>query len=388
MQSNKTTSQKIVSMFVLDDCDPDVRVLKLANTLVKNKFKVQIVATHFNKKLPKNEVLSNGVKLKRINVLKIPFLVYLEFWIKAILYYHNQKVGTYVCHDLNTLPIGVFFKKRNKNSRLVYDTHEFFPSMIEESKGRFIFWIFATLEKLLIKTPDFITTISESMALYLRIYYNLKQNIDYIFNAPNEEIASYPVVEIKRKENEVLFTLVGAVTPINRGFELLPQFASYIKKVKKSNDPEIKVIILGDGIYRKTIQRKLKAEGHTDIIKFLGHHPYKEAMSMSKSCDVGMVLTQNSSLNNLYSGPNRIFDYLGNELPILATDLYEFKRIALNEGCGWTVPSNNPEILAEKVLEIARNKSEILKKKKNINSIFKRKYTWECMEKKILTLYR
>ncbi len=386
---NKTPSKdKTVSMFVLDDCNPDVRVLKLADTLVKNNYKVQIVATRFNKNLPKSTVLENGVKIKRINVTKIPFLVYLEFWLKAILYFKNQRAGTFVCHDLNSLPIGVYLKQKHKHSRLVYDTHEFFPSMIEESKGRFVFWIFASLEKPLIKKPNFITTISESMMVYLRLYYKLKQPIDYIFNAPNESISNYAIIPIERKENEILFTLVGTISALNRGFELLPRFASYLKSIRKENDPEIKVIVLGDGPYRKTIQKLLKQQGHDDIIKFLGHYPYDKAMAMSKSCDVGLILTQATSLNNLYSGPNRIFDYLGNDLPILATDLYEFKKIAIKEGCGWVIPSKAPEKLAEKVLEVARNKKDILAKKENVKALFKRKYTWEKMESKILELYK
>jgi glycosyltransferase involved in cell wall biosynthesis len=388
MKSKNQSDDKTVSMFILNDCDADVRVLKLANTLVKNNYKVQIVATHVNKKLPKAETLQNGVKMKRIHVMKIPILIYLEFWLKAILYFKNQKVGTYICHDLNTLPIGGFMKRKHKNSRLVYDTHEFFPSMVEESMGRFVFWIYASIEKPLIKMPNFITTISESMAIYLRIYYNLKQPIDYIFNAPNETISNFPVIPIERNSSEVLFTLVGTVSALNRGFELLPDFAKHLKKIRRESDPEIRVIVLGDGGYRKKIQKRLKEDGHDDLIKFLGHHPYNTAMAMSKSCDVGLILTQATSLNNLYSGPNRIFDYLGNELPILATDLYEFKKIAIKEGCGWIVPSGNAEALAEIVLEVARDRNEILEKKKNIKSLFVQKYTWERMENKILQLYK
>lgn len=387
MEGKDLTNKKTVSMFILNDCDSDVRVLKLANTLVNNDFKVQIVATHLNKQLPKNETLDNGVKMKRISVMNIPFLIYLEFWLKAIVLFRNQKVGTYVCHDLNTLPIGAWLKRKHKQSRLVYDTHEFFPSMIEETKGRFIYWLFVSLEKPIIKKPNFITTISESMAMYLRYYYKLKQPIDYIFNAPNESISNYPIIPIPRADNEILFALVGTVSAVNRGFELLPDFASHLKSIRKDDDPEIRVIVLGDGGYRKTIQKKIKEEGHDDMIKFFGHHPYDEAMSMSKSCDVGIILTQPTSLNNLYSGPNRIFDYLGNDLPLLATDLYEFKKIALKEKCGWVFPSADPKLFAEKTLEVARNKNEILAKKKNVSALFKNKYTWEKMEAKILELY-
>ena len=139
MNTKIKINHRTVSMFVLDDCNPDVRVLKLANTLVNNNSNVQIVATNLNKNLPKKETLENGVKIRRINVMKIPFIIYIEFWIKAIIYFGSQNADIFVCHDLNTLPIGVYLKSKYKNAKLVYDTHEFFPSMIEESKGRFIF---------------------------------------------------------------------------------------------------------------------------------------------------------------------------------------------------------------------------------------------------------
>ena len=71
----------------------------------------------------------------------------------------------------------------------------------------------------------------------------------------------------------------------------------------------------------------------------------------------------------------------------MATDLYEFRKIALNEGCGWVIPSKNAEKLAEMVLEVAKNKEDILLKKETVKALFKRKYTWENMEEKILKLY-
>ena len=59
MDKQAKNKKKNVLMFVLNDCNPDKRVLKLAQTLLKSNFNVKIIATHFNKQNKKKEKLKN-----------------------------------------------------------------------------------------------------------------------------------------------------------------------------------------------------------------------------------------------------------------------------------------------------------------------------------------
>ena len=212
--------------------------------------------------------------------------------------------------------------------------------------------------------------------------------VNYITNAPNKSIAYLPVDNRYKEDNDFSLALVGIISAKNRGFELVPDIATQLKKLRKKDDPNVKIIILGDGPFKEEFEKKVKTSKHEDIIKILGFFPYEQAMSISKSCDIGIIIVPAISIHNIYSGPNRLYECLGNYQPFITSDVYEFARIAFNQNCGWVAPTNDPEVFAKMILDIARDKKTILEKKENAKNNFLNKYNWEVMEEKINKIYQ
>ena len=73
-----------VLMFLLNDFNMDNGVLKEAVSLQKNNYNVFIESTHFYKKLKRLQIYDPGVMVIKLNILNIPFIKYIHFWIKSI----------------------------------------------------------------------------------------------------------------------------------------------------------------------------------------------------------------------------------------------------------------------------------------------------------------
>ena len=366
----------------------DNRVLKEATSLQKHNFQVFIIATHFNKSLKKIQVYAPGIKVIRLNIISVPFFKYVHFWIKSIRLFRRSTFDVIVCHDFNTLPIGIHIKNhQNGIPKLIYDSHEFFPAMLRENYGFLFYWLFLSYEKRLINKADYITTDSPSRSLNFKNIYRISKPITHIYNSYYTDILDIQKLPIHKNPSELTLVIMGNVVADTRGFELLPEFAKKLKTAITDSDIKIKVAIVGDGRYRPIIQRKIYKEGHNDIIKFYGQLPYRKAIALIKNFDIGLILFKAVSLNPEHAGPNRIFDYMAAELAVITSDLTEISRIVRKEKMGWVIPQNYPNDLAKLLNKIIHNKDLLRYYQKNTKQSYIERYSWDKMENKILKIY-
>ena len=54
---------------------------------------------------------------------------------------------------------------------------------------------------------------------------------------------------------------------------------------------------------------------------------YDQMMQYTLNCDVGVSLDKNNNKNYQFSLPNKIFDYSKAEIPFIATNLIEIKKL-------------------------------------------------------------
>ena len=83
--------------------------------------------------------------------------------------------------------------------------------------------------------------------------------------------------------------------------------------------------------------------------------------------------------------PNKMFEYIMAEIPVIVSNLYEMKRLVENNNIGIVAEENTPKELQyaiEKAIEL--DKKEL---QKNIQQI-KEVYNWEEQERVLLEVYR
>lgn len=90
--------------------------------------------------------------------------------------------------------------------------------------------------------------------------------------------------------------------------------------------------------------------------------------------DLG-VTTQYESVETFFSFRTRMLDYIWAELPVVSTEGDYFSQLIIHEQLGKVVPYQDPESLAEAIVEMLRDKKIYQKAKSNL-SLLRSEFTW------------
>lgn len=368
---------KIINL-LFNDFTNDNRVLKISRSLQTNGYDVTLVATHFDKSLPKEEIIE-GFKVKRFNVgrIKILPLNLIIFWLVVIKNFRKEEV--FHCNDLYALPPAYVIKKFfNKDAKIVYDCHE------HETEagiyiGKPILKIFAkTLEKIMIRSTDRVITVSNSIAEdYVNIYGIEKPSL--VLNCPL--YVEYPRMDLFREEfdieeNKIIFLYQGEYLE-GRGVDKLIE----IFKVLETENKNLVLVFL---IYGEGVEDLKEQAKDCKNIYFHKKVSVLEYMKYVSSADWGIFLLQNTCKSYDYSLANKVFDYLVGGLPIIVSNLKEMGDFVKKNEVGYIVDSNNEEEVIDLLSSIDKSTKD--KFIENVNEVAK-KYCWEEQEKSIFNIY-
>ncbi len=378
---------KRIASIVFNPFVNDTRILKQAISLANKGYDVEVVA-HLDKGLLEDEVKEN-FKIKRVSYLDRKktrgFLgklkAYLSFVYKAVKY---TKTFDYLhCNDLNALPIGFIVKQfYNKNVKVIYDAHEYEIEIngLKGSRKRLI----ALIERNLIKYADKVITVSDAIANeYMRLYKIEKPAL--VLNTP-----VYKNVKKKDifrnvfglKKTQSIFLYQGGLSK-GRGIEiLLETFKLLWQEVEQEQESYPVIVFMGYGILEKQV--KCCALEYKNIYFHEAVKP-EVLLDYTSSADFGILFYEDTCLNHRYCSPNKIFEYLMAELPVIVSNLYEMKRLVESNRVGIVAQRNTALDLKEAIDEILLfDKKEL---KSNIQNI-KHIYNWENQEKVLLEVYQ
>jgi glycosyltransferase involved in cell wall biosynthesis len=99
-------------------------------------------------------------------------------------------------------------------------------------------------------------------------------------------------------------------------------------------------------------------------------------MSYTMSCDAGLSLDTDTCLNQRYSLPNKLFDYIAAGIPVIASPLPEISALVSEYSCGIVLKAVSPELIAE-TLKRLRGDSQYLSQLKAGAKAAARELNWE-----------
>ena len=136
--------------------------------------------------------------------------------------------------------------------------------------------------------------------------------------------------------------------------------------------PDFLFVVVGDGYASDYFRDLIKKRQLDDYVYWAGWIEHERIYSYIRACKIGIIPHLVTDHVNT-TVPNKIFDYMAQGLPVLATDAAPMKRILDQEGCGITYKSGDPEDLTRKILLIFQNKdAEAANAKKAVEA----KYNW------------
>lgn len=376
---------KNVCMMVTNTCTHDARVLKEAASLTKNGYHVTILAVMGNN-TKRNEVI-DGFCIKRITRKIKPFTFFgkLEFSLKFIYYSMKEKADIYHAHDLSTL-LECFISSRINKSALIYDSHELFVRNYGRmSLGEFSYYF---LEKNLIKRVNSIITVNQYISKKLKSRYSLPKDPVVVMNCPvlNPKNIDSSSVFNRDLYNEILnntanrrIILYQGNIQDGRGLLELVESMHYL------SDKEFCLLMIGDGFLKNKLE-EIVAEREIKNIYFTGMLNLNQLAEYTKIADLGVILFENNSLNNYYGSPNKLFEYIHGNIPILAPNYPFIRDIIGKYDIGVLIEEITPEKISDRITYVFQDLDKYNSMKNN-TIVAKKELNWEIEERKLVSLY-
>ncbi len=210
----------------------------------------------------------------------------------------------------------------------------------DNRKNRF----YNRIDRLVLRRADRIVAVSNSMKALLTQHGFAAKKIRVIHNAvdPNETVPNTSGKEIRQRygltSNQKVIGVIGRLNP-EKGQMI---FLRAMEKTARSFRG-VKALIIGDGQDRARLEGFCREKGLSDHVVFLGHQ--------EKIADYYQVLDL-LVLPSLSEGlPNTVLEAMSFGVPVLATAVGGVPEIIQN-GNGMMVPPNDPEALAERMIEL------------------------------------
>jgi glycosyltransferase involved in cell wall biosynthesis len=359
---------KRVIIAVSNDLATDQRVQRVARSLTGQGYIVLLTA----RVLPGNQPVN------------LPFDVHwFHLWFnKGPLFYAGLNIRLFcflllngfdvvLSNDLDTLPacrLASIFKHK----KIIYDSHEYFTEVPELVSRKWQKACWTKIEKIFLPGVNHAYTVCQSLA---NIYMN-KYNVHFqvIRNVPHR--IPKPITEVETKSNIIIYQ--GALN-LGRGIELMIKTMCLL--------PEYKLWIAGTG----DIEEELKELSRTSLVLervlFLGRLTPGELNKITEQACLGLSIEEDLGLNYHYALPNKLFDYIQSQIPVIVSDLPEMRAIVEQYGAGEWLTNRSPENLATLIRNMSGDPVRMHRYHQNL-AIAAQELCWENEEQKLIAIFK
>ncbi len=337
----------------------------MCNSLSENGFSIILVGCQKTKPL---KALERNYETK---LLKLFFtkgvLFYAEFNIRLFFFLLFREKDVLLSNDIDTL-LPNYLISKFQNKKLVFDSHELFSEIPELVNRRYVKNVWVSLEKKIIPKIKNTYTVCESIAKHYKEKYNTEFKV--IRNVPKSTIIEEGSLKISTERKIIIYQ--GAIN-VGRGLELMIDTMMYLQ--------EYLLVIVGDGDVKEELFQRMLKNRVKGSVYFYGKVSPEELKTITPNAVLGFSMEEDLGLNYRYALPNKIFDYIQAEIPVLCSDLPEMKKIIQEYKVGEVVMERTPEKIALQIKGML--KKDFSKELKAA----KQKLIWEQEEQKLLQLF-
>ncbi|MCO6478732.1 MAG: glycosyltransferase family 4 protein [Phaeodactylibacter sp.] len=373
----------------------DERVEKEAISLIESGYEVHIASMCVQPPVEFEEYkgihvhrkyIGPWLKKTSVGALKAPF--YFNYWRKFVreILEGNDFDAIHV-HDLPLAQVGYEAKKKY-GVKYVLDLHEHWPALLEASPHTHTF-----LGRLLSSNPqweeyevkmsrlaDRIIVVVDEATERLSGLGISAEKITCVSNTVTIEGADWGEPS-GRSDEEKIMGYAGGVQHL-RGLQYVVEAMPILLR----ENPNIKLWIVGDGHYLPVLKERCKGELE-DSVRFFGHLSFHEMMNKINHFDIGLIPHLKSPLTD-NTIPNKLFQYMYLEKPVLTSDCDPLQRIVEETQSGLAYPYDSPEALARQALAILSDEEKARKFGANGKKAVETKYNWTQDAARLTEMYQ
>jgi len=289
------------------------------------------------------------------------------WWRRALRFAQQEAAEVVHCHDLDTLRIGVRWK-RSTGGRLVYDAHEIFGYMIEQDVPRLVMDYAFRMERELAPSADRVIAVNEAVKRYV------------------DGIAARPATLVRNTSEHILdtyrpppggpFTVlyVGTLHPSRF---LLPA----IEVIGEM--PDARLVLGGGKALASEVADACKRHPNTE---YLGIVPNERVLPMTVDSHAVLSMFDPTHRINQVGLPNKIFEAMAAGRPSITTHGLPMGDLVEEEECGLAVPYST-EGFREAVVRLRDDPDLAERLGRNGLAAAKREYNWAAESRKLVRLY-
>ncbi len=327
-QNDIEMKQRRIILSVTNDLVTDQRVHRSCTALSEAGYDVTLVG----RRLPDSVPVERPYKTVRMRLLfRKKAVFYAEYNLRLFLRLLFSPTDAFYANDTDSLPAN-YLAVVLRRKPLFFDAHEMFPE-VPELVGRprvKRFWtrIEDRIFPHLCRPHRAAVTVCQSIAdiyrnrygLNMRVVRNVPMSFPKYNDAASQILASLP-------QDKRILLYQGAVN-VGRGIEWIMAAMPYL--------PECHLVIAGVGDTYLQLKAEAAKQGLKNVT-FLGRVEPATLHGLTAAASLGLSLLENRGLNYYYSLPNRIADFVQSEVPVLATDFPEIRRVVETYGIGTLV---------------------------------------------------
>jgi len=371
------SSKNKVLITFLGNLNYDTRCKNLYNTLKVNGYEVEFLGFDW---LTKDfKPVEGDVTIHKLHKGFLSLSFYLKFAWHLKFCLMASKASIIFAEDIYTLPFVVIFGKL-KRAKIFYDSRELYGHLagLKGQKVKQGFW--QIVERLFIKKVDHIITTGKLDSEFLLKKYNidnpiLLRNLPRYYK-PKQEHDLRSLFKINNNQKILLYQGV-----IHKGRGLRPTYQA-LKELQNCV-----FVIIGDGELEDYYRNLAKEMGINEKVIFLGKVDQDEILSYTKTADIGLSIIENMSLSYYYALPNKLFEYIMVEVPVIVSSLPQMKEIVEKYEVGKVVDLDNSDELAKAIIQLTEDEVLYNKFKENCRTA-SQELNWENESQKYLNIIR
>ena len=287
---------------------------------------------------------------------------YVFCWIKQ--FYYGLKAKDVNCIYLASTPpiqgvLGACLKKIKKVP-FVYNLQDIFPDSLAGTglakKGSILWKIGRVIENFTYKYADKIIVISEDFKRNIMAKGVPEDKIVVVYNWVDQNA----VVNVDRSENKLIAKY--GIEPSkfyieysgNIGLTQNMDMLLDVMKELKDSHPEIGLILVGEGAYKKQVEEIVRRDSLSNVI-MLPFQPYEDISHVFSLGDVGLIISKPGVGSN--SVPSKTWSIMSASRPVLANfDENEIKSILSDNSCGIFTKAGDKDAFKNAIIKLYENR--------------------------------
>jgi glycosyltransferase involved in cell wall biosynthesis len=294
----------------------------------------------------------------------------------------RQSADVYHFHDPELIPVGLLLRAGGKD--VIYDVHEDNPKEILSKRylpawsRQVVSWAFGALENaasarfsaLVVVTPSIAKRFQKLNArtVIVHNYLNVRQLVpdngaEKPWDSRRQSIAYVGGLMLQRAVREMVEAMA-----------LLPPSLPATLEIA---GPEVKGDADFDELQRHPGWKRVKHHGFID---------QKSTFQILKNVRAGLVL-YHAEPNQIESMPQKIFEYMGAGVPVIASDFPLWRQIIGGAGCGLFVDPRKPDEIAKAIEYLLTHPAEAEEMGRRGQAAVVQQFNWDGEAKKLVHLY-